>query len=144
MADLFSIKPSATSSLSSITAGATTTVTRNNVKLVLKDYTIFAQWLGNEDDTPFYFCNEYKRDCAQMVDVFTSTTKIKTVDFFPGRNDVIMIARKNGIYAVEADKRKVQNFALVYAGGDPDFRIGRNGVIYVRDGDNYYSLTLSI
>lgn len=128
--------------LNTETASATTTVTRDKVQLIRTDSTISAKWLGDINKAPFYFCDEYKQKCAGKINIFTSPTKIKTFDFYPGRNDVILIARKNGIYAVEADVRKIQNFALVYAGNDPDFRIGSDGGFYVKDGSAFYRVTL--
>ncbi len=142
---IFSARPSLNANnaeLTTETASATTTITRDKVELILSGNTIFAKWLGSADAAPSYFCDEYKQKCAEKIAVFTSSTKIKTFDFYPGRNDVVLIARKNGIYAVELDRRKIQNFALVYAGGDPDFRIGSDGAFYVKDGSTFYRVTL--
>lgn len=130
--------------LYSESASATTTITRNKVTLTRNNNTISAKWLGNLEDAPASFCDEYKKQCSLEISVFSSPTKIKTFDFYPGRDDIIIIARKNGIYAVETDKRIIQNFALIYAGGDPDFRIGNDGNIYIKDDTKLYRLSLSI
>jgi hypothetical protein len=130
--------------LYSESASATTTITRNKVTLTKTGDTISAKWLGGSKNAPSSFCDEYKQKCSNEIEVFSSPTKIKTFDFYPGRNDVIIISRKNGIYAIETDRRKIQNFALVYAGGDPDFRIGSDGDFYVKDGKSLYRLSLSI
>jgi len=141
---IFSTKLSTTTidKLTTESGAATSTVTRNKVTLIRESDAIYAKWLGNLGEAPSAFCDEYKRQCAEKITVFSSPTKIKTFDFYPGRNDVIVIARKNGIYAVETDTRKIQNFALVYAGGDPDFRIGSDGNFYVKDGPTIYKVTL--
>lgn len=128
--------------LTTSSAAATTTVIQNNTKLTRDGDTIYSEWLGDQDKAPSYFCNEYKLDCVKKINIFTSPTKIKTFDFYPGRDDVVLLARKNGIYAVEADQRKIQNFVLVYAGGDPDFRIGSDGVLYVKNGISIFRVTL--
>lgn len=132
----------ATSTLTSKTASATSTVTVGDVKLIRKGSTIYAEWLGNPDRAPYYLCDENKSHCLDSIPVFTSTSKIKTFDFYPGRNDVVILARKNGLYAVEADLRRVQNFFLVYAGSDPDFRVGSDGKVYLKDGPVFYAIEL--
>lgn len=140
---LFSGKPiPLTAKITSLSASATTTVTHDKVQFIREQNTIFAKWLGDSDKAPFYFCDEYKRNCLQKIAIFTSASRIKTFDFYPGRDDVVILARKNGIYAVEADKRKIQNFALVYAGGDPDFRIASDGNMYIKDGKTLYKISL--
>ncbi len=142
---LFSSKPIPPSAeLYTNSASATSTITYNKIQLIREKDTIFAKWLGDIDKAPSYFCDEYKRECAEKITVFTSSTKIKTFDFYPDRDDVIILSRKNGIYAIEADTRKIQNFNLVYAGSDPDFRIGSDGILYVKDGKTIYKTTLSL
>ncbi|MFA5841596.1 MAG: hypothetical protein WC835_01365 [Candidatus Paceibacterota bacterium] len=128
--------------LYSESASATTTITRNKVMLIREGNAISAKWLGNEEDAPYSFCDGYKKECLEKIPVFSSPTKIKTFDFYPGRNDVIIIARKNRIDAVETDKRRIQNFALIYAGGDPDFRIGSDGNLYIKENSTVYKVTL--
>lgn len=140
--NLFSAKLPIGAPLNTLSAAATSTVLRDKTKLILSGNSIYSEWEGEPNRAPSYFLDAYKRVFTKKVPVFTSTTKIKTFDFYPSRNDVILIARKNGIYAVEADRRKVQNFSLVYAGNDADFRIGSDGKVYIKDADSIYIIEL--
>lgn len=78
---------------------------KNNILLVKKGNRIYAKWLGKEDQLPF-FINTLKEK-----PVFSSRSLINSFDFYPGRDDSILIRFSNGaLYAVEIDTRfNIQN-----------------------------------
>ncbi len=127
-----------------ITAHSTSTVTRKNVVLVRDENIIIAKWLGEKKDTPYYFCDTSREQCVSQALIFSSPSPIQTFDFLPERDDVVIIARRNGIYAIDADRRRMQNFALVYAGVNPDFRIDTRGTFFIKDEGKLYRLSFEI
>ena len=107
---------------------------RGRVGLWQDDTRVLATWQKDEDSLPNYFCRE--KVCEKAVLVFNSITPIKDVDFYPGREDVILVAVQNGIYVIEIDARKYQNFQPVYKGVDPYFVVSGN-TLYVKDNNNF-------
>jgi len=102
------------------------------VGLTQEDNRILAYWTKSIDDLPNYFCRE--TSCVSPVIAFSSVVPIRSFDFYPGRDDVILIAVQDGIFAVEIDGRKIQNFQPIYRGQSPDFRLTSKGFV-VKDGD---------
>ncbi|MEK9167894.1 MAG: hypothetical protein AAB769_00990 [Patescibacteria group bacterium] len=137
---LFKMPPAgvATTTLS----GASTTEKisgRGRVGLWQEDNRILARWLKDADSLPNYFCRG--EICNDMVIVFSSPDKIRNFDFYPGREDVILLAVQTGVYAIEIDTRKAQNFQPVYKGADPKFIVSGN-TLYIKDGDNIFRVAI--
>ena len=113
---------------------------RGRVKIWLsKDNQVIANWTKDADQLPNYFCR--KDICNGTVTVFKSVEPVKSLSFYPGREDVVLIAISNGIFAIEIDARKNQNFQPVYKGIDPYFIID-DGTIYIKDNDTLLKLYL--
>lgn len=71
------------------------------------------------------------------VKIFDSRFEIKNIDFFPGRRDVIIVAIKDAVYAMELDGRNGRMIQPIYKGKDPTFAIFyRDKKIYVLDDGN--------
>ncbi|MEK7390859.1 MAG: hypothetical protein AAB635_01840 [Patescibacteria group bacterium] len=159
-------KNSAKSPITTAPKNATTTfetITRKNVKIWLDGDTIYGQWLGDNDEAPKYYCGSIVgsgagpnigsdgnsrggfgrnlNDCTGSVLVFRSTAPIRTFDFYPSRDDAIILTLDDEVYAVEIDRRTYQNFYPLYRGQMPDFRVSRNQV-YIKDGDKLLTLNL--
>ena len=96
---------------------------------------IFARWNGAPDSIPSYFCND-DNECSSLVKILESESDVRNVDFYKSRDDVILVASQNGIFAIELDKRgATQNFQPVYKGtASPRFTIVDENGIYVLDG----------
>jgi len=60
--------------------------------------------------------------------------KIKASDFYKKRDDIIIIAVQNGIYALEINNTSMPNFQPIYKGKDPTFVKKDNNTLYVKDG----------
>ncbi|MBU4480214.1 hypothetical protein KKG48_02110, partial [Patescibacteria group bacterium] len=62
-------------------------------------------------------------------------TEIRTSDFYKDREDVIIIAVQNGVYALEINSDTTPNFQPIYKGGEPVFVKKDNNSIYIKDGE---------
>ncbi len=152
--DLFAVnelltKPTNISKTTIVANGATSTVesiTRRDVKIWLEGNTVYGQWIGDEDEAPKYFCvldilKDDETNCTDQILVFNSFVPIKSFDFYPQRDDAIILALENGIFAIEIDRRTYQNFYPMYRGELPDFRVDRSQ-IYVKDEGQFFSLDI--
>lgn len=109
-------------------------ITKGKMRVWKEGNSIFASWLGSSDRIPPYFCS-LDRVCVSTITVFQSATVLGRVDFYPDRDDAIMLTLDRGIYAMELDVRNYHNFYPIYKGNDPDFRIAGSEV-YIKDGSN--------
>ena len=105
-------------------------IVRQKMALFRIDTTLYAEWLGTNDYLPPFFCK--KSVCTDLIEVFTGISDKTYYDFYPGRNDIMLIALKGGIYAVELDTRGGQNKMLVYGGNDLSFRVQDGETLYVK------------
>lgn len=97
---------------------------------VLRDENVLrVAWLGDDDEIPGYFCqNEI---CKKEI-VINSDSKLKHFDFFPGREDLVVISTDTGIYVSEIDDRSMQNVQKIIEGTGYDFRILEGDRIYIK------------
>jgi len=112
---------------------------RDRVGIWREGNQIFAKWLKNEEDTPNFFCRD--NSCVDIVTVFSSVELIKTIDFYPGRDDVVLVAVSNGIFAIEIDIRTNQNFQPIYKGTSPLFIIS-DKQFYVKDLETIFKVNI--
>lgn len=103
---------------------------------------IIAEWLG-QNEPPFYFCDS-ENVCTNTITVTESTTPVRNVAFFKDRNNVLLIASQNGVFAIELDRRgATQNFQPVYKGtGLPQFIATDEETVYILDGELMFKVTL--
>ena len=76
---------------------------------------------------------EKNENTPEIVRNFES--EIRASDFYKDRQDVIIIAVENGIYALETNSSTTPNFQPIYKGIEPTFIKKDNNSIYVKDGD---------
>jgi len=98
---------------------------------------IHAIWLGKEESRPTYFC--LTEVCRDEVTLKTGG-RVGSFDFFPGRDDLVVLALPSGIYVSEIDDRSKQNIQPIIEGSNLDFRIENNS-IYIKDGKKYYQVS---
>ncbi len=120
---------------------ATSSLIRNNIEIVKDGGWVKAVWLGSEDSTPFLFCDEERVACQDSVDVMNSDG-VKRVDFYQGRNDVILFSKPDGIYITELDTRTPQNTFELLSGSNLDFRTYDQRV-FIKDRASIYELLLT-
>ncbi len=75
--------------------------------------------------------NEYTPDIIKNFE-----TDIRASDFYKDRNDVIIVAVQNGIYALEINSSSTPNFQPIYKGNEPTFVKKDDNTLYVKDGNN--------
>lgn len=129
LANLFATKTIPTAIKSTTTPGA---LLKKNVKIWYVGTKLFAKWEGRAEAAPSYFCDT--ESCDKPIQVFEAYVPIRSIDFYPYRDDAIILALDNGVYVIEIDRRQTQNFYPLYRGNVPDFRVYRNQV-YIKDND---------
>jgi hypothetical protein len=100
--------------------------------LFVEDNTVYVAWISETEPPPHYFCHE--NPCKLLLPVIVSADKIKSVDFYKDRRDVIIFGSGTAIYAIEADQEGTQNFQPIYRGTDPSFYKSSEGALYIKDG----------
>jgi hypothetical protein len=66
----------------------------------------------------------------------TGLKDVRSAVYFPGRTDVLIVAVKDGIYAIDVHNTTPRNFMPIYKGGSPVFVITEHNILYVKDGDS--------
>lgn len=66
----------------------------------------------------------------------------RSTDLYPKRNDVIIVAAQNSVFAIDTDDGEPVNFQPIYDGVSPYFSIGDKEEIYIKDGDQIYRLEI--
>lgn len=105
---------------------------------------LIATWGGSSADTPFYFCIQNKDDCVKDFKVY-SASNIGTFNFYPSRNDLIIVVVDSKIVVVELDKRTPQNIVELYQSNTQealDFRVVDNETLVIKEGKKLLKLSL--
>lgn len=126
----------ALASTSTTLVASSTGIVRKDIEIDIVDKAVIASWKGNTESTPFYFCDAERLVCGTDLKVVEGT--LKHVDFYPGRNDVIIYSTNNGIYATELDQRPPVNTHKLIS-GNLEFRESDNRV-FIKDKANYFEL----
>ncbi len=133
------------STSSNISASSTLPFIESKKVVVEKDGNILhALWQGGVEDTPFYFCISDASTCAKDFLVY-SAPSIGTFDFYPNRNDILLVATGPKLTVVELDKRPPQNIVELYTsstGESLDFRVVDNETLVVKEGKKLTKLSL--
>jgi len=97
---------------------------------------LVADWEKGEDTSPYFFCEN--DTCTDKI-VLSLAKPILDFDFYPGRNDVVIVATEDGIYAMELDARSVSNVYTIMAGSGLSFEVASQSLVYIKDaeGDIY-------
>lgn len=102
---------------------------------------IHAAWLLGANRTPYFFCPE--GECTDVLNVYhpKDDAVIRSLDFYPGRADVLIIAMDNGVYALDIDKTGTQNFQPIYKGSAPSFILSDSGALLIEDGGHLFEVS---
>jgi hypothetical protein len=130
-----------------VATSSTTTVleaiSKKNIDLSKEGDTIYALWLAGMKDIPADFCGEDFIDSSCVPKLAVITQKgITSYDFYPGRNDLIIFAKTDGIYVTELDTRLPHNTELLMKGTGLDFRVQNGQDVYVKNKKGIYKLEL--
>jgi hypothetical protein len=88
---------------------------------------------------PPYLCPNGK--CASTV-IFTPVVTPEAVLAYPGRQDALLIALNNVLYAVALDPRSPRFFAPVLTATNPAFGTLSDGTLIVKNGESVFSIKL--
>lgn len=100
---------------------------------------LHAVWGGSGDSTPYYFCSD--QTCKNEV-VVEAQSKVRSFDFFPGRDDLLVIALSNGVYVIDIDDRSEHNTQYLEVGSGLDFRVQNDETIFIKDGKTIRKVAL--
>lgn len=93
--------------------------------------TIFAEWTGDPQKIPYYFCD--KGECDAKITVLKSTSSINSVSFLKNFDSVLVFSNSEGVYAIEVNNDGTQNF-------QPIFRDTERTQFYTEDNSTFYIL----
>lgn len=105
-----------------------------NIEIWAVGNTIYANWTGDIKKTPEYFCT--KNPCDTILEVFKGAGAIENLDFYKDREDIIIFAAGNGVFAIELDPRGTKNFQPIFTGTHPRFHKPKQSSLYILDGTN--------
>lgn len=100
--------------------------TRRKLSVTNIEGTLHAVWEGDIDSVPHYFC--VNESCKKEI-ILDTNSQVKSFDFFPGRDDLLVVALSRGIYVIEIDDRSAQNVQVILEVPQSDFRIRDDEVI---------------
>ena len=102
---------------------------------------IFVQWQGDNDSAPLYFCAE--DTCLNKLSVFKGA-KINNADFITDKQTFVIFTTDSGIYVTEIDDRGGRNIQALVLGTGYDFRIGKDGTLFIKKEKKYYKVDISL
>ncbi len=94
-----------------------------------------ASWRGTLDDVPYFFCTD---ECHPAIQLSGLPKDTLSFDFYPGRNDVLLVDTPATLYAYEIDQREPATLVPVFHGPHSGFRVADSGAVYVRVGTGAY------
>jgi len=109
-----------------------------NVEIWATGSAIFANWTGDIKNAPEYFC--IKDPCDPILEVFKGAGAIENLDFYKDREDLLIFASGNGVFAIEMDPRGIKNFQPIFTGTRPHFSQQDPQTFYILDGDQLAQL----
>lgn len=101
---------------------------------------VMVEWFGSSSDIPASFCDT--QDCEVIQEVFSSLDPIKSAGFYRSRNDILILASANNIFAIEIDLRGTQNFQPIYKGTNPRFIADGTDFLIIKDEEFIFRITL--
>ena len=106
--------------------------------LFVENGKIITRWLS-ENPAPDYYCIA-DSSCREHA-ALTFEAELRDLAFYPGRNDIALLAIQNGIFALDLDNRGTQTFQPVYRGTRPRLLM-HEGAAYLQEGKAVLRLTL--
>jgi hypothetical protein len=93
---------------------------------------IYVSWYGKEETAPKYLCN--LTECKKNFLVADFGRNLRQIDFFPGYDDVIIVAYEDKVFAVQIEENPQKIPQIIYKGDSPDFVLYK-GSLYIKDKD---------
>lgn len=106
---------------------------REGIVTWLDNGDIFAVWGRERDPVPYFFCLE---SCSEQLSI-NWAEPILRYEFYPNRNDLLLVLSERGLYVIELDNRSQRNIQTIIEAPNLDFRLQADGVLVVFDGEQY-------
>jgi len=117
-------------------------INSNGIQLYIEKGKIIAKLIGNlsaEGPTGKRYFFDQDSDTKE---IFNPITEVRSIAFYKDRNDVMIVAMQDGIFAIEMNPIGTQNLQPLYEGKEPDFRIGTDGKLYAKDENTLMLLSI--
>jgi len=105
---------------------------RDGVVAWLDNGNIHATWARTDEAAPYFFCNTTATCTPEFL--IDWEEPIERYNFYPNRNDVVLVSTNRGLFAIELDNRSQRNIQVVSDTPSLDFRIDTNDVLITFDG----------
>ena len=99
--------------------------------------------IGEKDSEYTYIMSLFRKDLIsnEAIEKISDTNvklkaSITAIDFYKNRQDVVIIASGDGVYALETESANIRNFQPIYKGKNPVFVKKDNSSIYILDSNN--------
>lgn len=110
---------------------------REGIVTWLDNGNLYATWTRKDETQPFFFCGQ---SCKETLSIDWNEP-IERYEFFPNRNDVVIVQTSLGIFAVELDDRSERNIQTIIQGAELKFMLDGNTII-VFDGHTFSKTNL--
>lgn len=111
---------------------------REGIVVWIADGNLIAAWVRTGEVPPYFFCTT---SCKERL-LIDWKEPILRYDFYPNRNDVVIILTSEGLFAVELDDRSDRNIQPIRKGAVLDFRVESDGSIILFNGNTFEETTL--
>lgn len=119
------------------TSATSTFVESSKVSAEKEGNILKISWKGMIDRLPFYFCLDKNVSCKSDFIAYTTKSPIGHLEFYPERNDIILLVSGDTLFVVELDRRAPQNIIPLYKSKEKsglDFRIIDNETLVIKEG----------
>ncbi len=115
---------------------------RNGIVAWLEGGVVHTMWGSPTNLPPHFFC---VIQCEERISLDWDE-EILHYEFFPNRNDVLLVLTEKGLFAVELDNRGGRTIIPLYEDFEDTsgvaFRVRNGTAVVVRDGEYFYELLL--
>ncbi|MDR3548518.1 MAG: PEGA domain-containing protein [Candidatus Pacebacteria bacterium] len=123
------------------TESAPLTLANGCAHVYVSNNQVIADPVTNSGCTPPPYLCVNKAGCASTI-IFSPVVKLSAVLPYPGRQDAILVAFNNVLYALALDPRSPQYFAPVLTATQPQFGTLSDGTVIVENGSSVFSIKL--
>ncbi len=95
---------------------------------------LYAVWARENDVVPYYFCSE--GGCQDQLAIQWEDDILR-YNFYPNRNDVVIVLTRSGLYVVELDNRSQRNIQTIIEEPNLDFRLLDINTLAIFDGSHF-------
>jgi hypothetical protein len=116
---------------------------RGDVAVWIEDgHTVLVEWRGNTSEIPYFFCSvaDAKELCLNQIFIAIKA-EVLSVDFFPGRDDVLALVTNQGVFALEVDGRSERSLLPLYMGKNTKALISE-GRIYIKNMSGIFEVAI--